>query len=29
MVYGAGSAGRQIAAALQFNKLFLVKGFRR
>ena len=27
MVYGAGSAGRQIAAALQFNKLFLVKGF--
>ena len=27
MVYGAGMAGRQIAAALQFNNLFLVKGF--
>ena len=27
MVYGAGMAGRQIAAALQFNDLFLVKGF--
>jgi len=27
MVYGAGMAGRQIAGVLQFNSLFLVKGF--
>ena len=27
MGYGAGMAGRQIAGVLQFNNLFLVKGF--
>ena len=27
MIYGAGIAGRQIAAALKFNNQFLVKGF--
>ena len=27
MIYGAGMAGRQIAAALKFNNMFLIKGF--